>query len=147
MKVKIQSKDGNETVNLNRRKAIHERCLNCSGWIPKDVARCNLEDCSLYKFRSGKGKQDSDERSKAIRTFCILCMNGQVGEVAKCTSPTCPLYIFRMGSLVKALEHHPELRQEKKSRNGKHEERIYKRLNKRTALRKNQKYLDSGRWC
>ena len=36
MKVRIRGKDGHKIANLNRRKAILERCLNCKGWYPKE---------------------------------------------------------------------------------------------------------------
>jgi hypothetical protein len=99
MKFKIQSKDGHKTINLNRRKAIRERCLNCSGWIPKEVSNCEFDDCSLHPFRSGKGKQNPELRDKAIRKYCLWCMNGQRAEVSKCVSPDCPLFPYRMNGI------------------------------------------------
>jgi len=99
MKVKIQSKAGNKIVNLNRRKAIRERCLNCSGWVLKEVSNCDFVDCSLYPFRSGKGKQNPKTREKAIRSFCRWCMCGQRSEVTKCVSNDCPLFPFRQNGI------------------------------------------------
>jgi len=90
----IITKNGIKSVNLNRRKAIRENCLNCSGWSYADVAGCPFDKCSLYPFRLGRGKQDALARSKAIRSYCIWCMNGQSFEVGKCTSVHCPLHIF-----------------------------------------------------
>jgi hypothetical protein len=99
MKVKIQSKHGHKIIDLNRRKAIRERCLNCSAWIPKEVSNCEFVDCPLYSFRSGKGKQNPKKREKAIRKYCLWCMNGQRSEVSKCVSPDCPLFPFRQNGI------------------------------------------------
>lgn len=99
MQALIKSKDGHKDVNLNRRKAIHERCLNCSGWIPSEVSDCTLKKCALHLYRSGKGSQNASERRKAIREYCLHCMNGQVGEVKKCSSHSCPLYLFRVNGM------------------------------------------------
>jgi hypothetical protein len=99
MKVKIQSKDGHKIIDLNRRRAIRERCLNCSGWVLKEVSNCDFVDCSLHPFRSGKGKQNPKKREKAIRAFCRWCMCGQRSEVSKCVSPDCPLFPYRMNGI------------------------------------------------
>ena len=95
MKVIILGKNGQKMVDLNRRKAVRERCLNCTGWSHKEVTNCILKDCQLYPFRSGKGKQDAKTRSKAIRKYCLWCMNGQHGEVSKCPSTDCSLFPYR----------------------------------------------------
>ena len=92
-----------ETVNLNRRKAIHERCLNCACWYPKNVTDCDFIECPLYQFRTGREKQNSKARNQAIRDYCRWCANGQVGEVTKCPSNNCPLFIYRKGGLDKAI--------------------------------------------
>jgi hypothetical protein len=99
MKIKIQSKAGHKIINVNRRKAIRERCLNCSGWIPKEVSNCDFVDCSLHLFRSGKGRQNPKTREKAIRDFCRWCMCGQRSEVSKCVSLDCPLFPYRMNGI------------------------------------------------
>ena len=95
MKVKIQSRDGHKIVNLNRRKAIRERCLNCSGWLAKEVTKCKFSDCQLYPFRTGQGRQDPKARNIAIRQYCLWCMNGRRTEVAKCPSFDCSLFPYR----------------------------------------------------
>jgi len=104
MKVSILGKNGLKVVDLNRRKAIRERCLNCSGWSCKEVAHCEFADCSLYPFRSGQGKQNAKARAKAIREYCLWCMNGQLGEVSKCTSPDCPLFAYRKTQTDRSTE-------------------------------------------
>ena len=95
MKVSIFGKNGPKVVDLNRRKAIRERCLNCAGWFPKEVANCTFIDCPLYPFRSGQGKQNAKARAKAIRSYCLWCMNGQYGEVSECPSSDCSLFPYR----------------------------------------------------
>jgi len=104
MKVGIMSKDGHKEVDLNRRQAIRERCLNCKGWYHKEVINCIFTHCFLHPFRTGKGRQNSTRREKAIKQYCHSCMNIQVGEVKKCTVPDCPLFIYRKGGVEKALK-------------------------------------------
>jgi len=104
MKVLIMSKDGLEAINLNRRTAIHERCLNCACWHPKDVTDCSFVKCPLHPFRTERGKQDAKLRTKAIKGYCLWCAKGQVGEVTKCPSKNCPLYIYRKGGLENAIK-------------------------------------------
>jgi hypothetical protein len=104
LKVSIQSKDGSKVISINRRKAIREKCLNCSGWSLKDVTDCEFKgDCQLYPFRSGIGKQDAKARLKAIKDHCLWCMNGQRYEVAKCTAPDCPLFVYRKSGVDRSV--------------------------------------------
>ena len=95
MKVSIQTKNGAAIVDLNRRKAVKHQCLNCSGWEYAGVRDCHSEDCPLWEYRTGKGKQDANARSKAIREYCLWCMNGQLMEVARCHIRTCALHPYR----------------------------------------------------
>ncbi len=104
MKVKILSKNSLKVVDLNRRKAIRELCLNCSCWIPSEVSNCSFHDCPLYPFRSGVGKQNSKVRTKAIRQYCLWCCNGSLYEVSKCVSPDCPLFPFRKSGVDRSVE-------------------------------------------
>jgi len=104
MKMKIRAKDGFKITNLNRRKAVRERCLNCTGWHPAEVKDCVHEDCQLYLFRSGAGKQNAQERSKAIREYCFWCSADQPVEVRKCPAFTCPLWIFRKSAVDRSRE-------------------------------------------
>ena len=69
MKQKILSKTGFKISNTNRRKAIRERCLNCSCWVPSEVSNCNHSDCPLYPYHTGKGKQNGKARSNAIMKY------------------------------------------------------------------------------
>ena len=95
MEYKIRTRRGFEIINLNRRKGIRERCLNCSGWIRKEVERCTFKDCELQPYRSGIGKQDALARSIGIRKYCLDCCCGQTNEVNKCASFSCSLFPFR----------------------------------------------------
>ena len=104
MKVKILSNNGPKVVDLNRRKAIRERCLNCAGWLHKEVAECTFTDCPLYPFRSGQGKQNAKARAKSIRKYCLWCMNGQYGEVSRCPSSDCSLFPYRKTHLDRSTE-------------------------------------------
>ena len=104
MKVKIMSRTGTKIVDLNRRKAIRERCLNCSCWIPKEVTHCEFKDCPLFPYRTGLGMQNAKDRKKAIRRYCLWCMNGKGSEAAKCVSPDCPLFGYRLGRVDRSVE-------------------------------------------
>lgn len=104
MKILIMAKNGKKIVKLNRRKAIRERCFNCSAWSYKEVENCTFTDCLLYPFRSGRGKQNSKARSKAICQYCLWCMDGQLVEVSKCPSIDCPLFPYRQTRLDRSTE-------------------------------------------
>lgn len=104
MKALIQRKNGNEVANLNRRRAIRERCLNCSAWNPSNVKQCKMTDCALFQYRSGKGKQDAKARAKAIRDYCLWCMAGQRNEISKCVSPDCPLFPYRNAKIDRTVD-------------------------------------------
>jgi len=95
IKTKIQAKDGFKTVELNRRQAIRERCLNCSAWYPKEVAECEFHDCQLYPYRMGRGKQDAKARAKALLSYCRWCMGDH--RPSTCVVKHCPLYCYRKG--------------------------------------------------
>ena len=107
MKFAIQHKHGSKIVNLNRRRAIHERCLNCSAWSTKEVANCEFAECPLYQLRSGQGKQNAKLRSKAIRDYCLWCMVGSRSEVSKCPSSDCGLFAYRNSTLDRSTEIKP----------------------------------------
>ncbi len=95
MLVPVLRKNGIEIINLNRRRAIRERCLNCSAWSSKEVTLCEFITCSLYSSRTGKGNQNPKERAKAIRKYCLWCTNDQHSEVLNCPSVDCPLFPYR----------------------------------------------------
>ena len=103
MKTEILGKNGIKTVNLNRRRAIRERCLNCSAWVLKEVEQCSFATaCPLWPFRMGRGRQDAKARNKALRAYCVWCMAGDVFEVKRCVSSHCALFLFRTASAQKS---------------------------------------------
>lgn len=114
MKVQIYKKGGFDLVtkDLNRRKAIRERCLNCVAWSPKEVEKCEFGSypkdtkyyCPLYPYRLGVGKQDPKARNKAIRDHCLWCCADQPGEVWKCVSKYCPLFPYRKTKTNRSVE-------------------------------------------
>jgi len=104
MKVEIMTKTGTKVKNLNRRKAIRERCINCSGWSTPEVTNCTFTDCQLYPYRSGQGKQNAKARSIAIREYCLWCGADQPNEVRKCPAILCPLFAFRLSSTDRSVE-------------------------------------------
>jgi hypothetical protein len=104
MKTTVQTKDGNKIIDLNRRKAIRERCLNCAAWHPSEIANCKIVDCHLHPFRSGTGKQDSKARDKAIRNYCLWCGAEQTHEVRKCQVFECSLWPYRKSVIDRSLE-------------------------------------------
>lgn len=92
MKTKIMSKDGgSKIVDLNRRKAIREKCLNCVGWEVHRANACDDNGCHLHPFRTAAGKQNAQDRSRALREYCHWCTNR---KVSLCVSPLCPLHAF-----------------------------------------------------
>ena len=104
MKVRTLGKDGPKVTELNRRKAIRECCLNCSGWEPSEVRDCAFTDCHLYPYRMGTGKQNAKARNKAIRKYCLWCCCGQRKEVQLCPSKSCPLHVYRLGAVDRSSE-------------------------------------------
>jgi hypothetical protein len=96
MRATIMSKNGHKIVVLNRRRAIHERCLNCVGWYSHEVNNCEEAGCDLHPFRTGLGKQNAKDRSRAIRDFCQWCTNGQI---SLCNDSTCSLFAYRKSAV------------------------------------------------
>jgi len=101
----IQGKHGLKTVNLNRRRAIREQCLNCSAWVTLEVRNCEYADCSLWPYRMGTGKQEPEARKTAIREYCPWCVANQPKEVWKCPTTDCPLWQYRKYD----IEHPPKI--------------------------------------
>lgn len=86
--------------------AIRCHCLECVGFVPKDVRACTgvilfgdhgRKMCHLHPFRKGHGK---GSRLRAIHNECVRCMGNSPRLVAGCVSPRCALFPFRLG-------HHP----------------------------------------
>jgi len=104
MRVKIHSKTGTRIKNLNRRQAIRERCLNCSGWEVSQVTKCEFIDCPLWNYRTAAGKQNPKARAKALSQYCLWCCAGQRAEVLKCPDTLCPLWAFRKTAIDRSIE-------------------------------------------
>ena len=100
----IQSKNGSKEINLNRRKAVRERCLNCSGWSYIEVENCQFSDCDLYPFRLAAGKQNAQKRHKAIRKYCLYCCAENQYEVYRCPATDCPLYAYRKSNIDNSVK-------------------------------------------
>jgi hypothetical protein len=98
--------DGYRVANLNRRRAIKERCIDCSGYSTRQVRECWNHDCELYPFRTGDmDNHTANERKRAIQVLCRdNCMEGTSTDVSRCSSPDCPLYAFRMSRIDRSVE-------------------------------------------
>ena len=103
MKMKIQTKFGHTVKDLTRRKAIKERCYNCSGFFKPDVRNCTMIDCHLYPYRTGT-HTNSKDRNIAIRKYCIFCCANQPAEVSKCPSYDCPMWAYRKSITDRSME-------------------------------------------
>lgn len=108
MKVRIQDSrvaEGYRIADLNRRKAITERCLNCSGFSYVERKKCEHTDCQLWLYRLGIGKCESKARNSAIRTYCRdFCTEGGGYAVSRCPSTNCPLFPYRMTKVDRTME-------------------------------------------
>ena len=112
MRALITAREGWEVVTLSRRKAIRRKCLDCTGWPPKEVRDCDSLECPLHPYRSGKGKQDPDLRNAAIRTMCGWCTDDQSDEIRNCPAKDCPLYAFRLGRIDRNVDIDSEAKME-----------------------------------
>jgi len=54
---------------MTRGKAIHLKCLECSGNVAKDVTLCTLLDCPLWQFRCGCSMDTARYRSRIKNAF------------------------------------------------------------------------------
>ncbi len=113
MKATILGKNGPMPVDLNRRRAARERCLQCTAWSSGAVSRCSHADCSLHPFRTGRGKQDPASRATAIREYCLWCMADNRNEVRLCPTETCALWGYRLARASHGLN--SEIQGEKES--------------------------------
>lgn len=104
IKQEILTGTGIEIKILNRRKAIRERCVNCSGFSFKDVDSCKFKDCELYPYRMGKLQGTGVERNKAIKKYCTWCVGGENHNVKKCSAKKCPLWSYRTGGTDRTQE-------------------------------------------
>ncbi len=85
-------------------QAIRAHCLECVGGELAEVLRCTAtnEECPLWRYRSGRGKDTSRPsngltRLQAIRQECLRCMGGNKQFVRECASSHCHLWPYRFG--------------------------------------------------
>jgi len=87
-------------------KAIHQKCLDCSGFSTKEVRECpcnenneNVEYCFLYPYRLGKKPKQKTEFTpiRSIRRYCLWCCCGSRKLVKECPTMDCPLWDYRLG--------------------------------------------------
>ena len=108
MRVKIQDSrfaEGFRIVDLNRRKAIAERCFNCGGFSYVARKNCEFSECQLWSYRMGLGKCNPEERNRAIRAYCRdYCSEGGEYHVRLCPSPDCPLHAYRLTTIDRSIE-------------------------------------------
>jgi len=43
---------------LSMLKAIRLKCYDCSAYNQLEIERCDIEDCPLWEFRSGRARRD-----------------------------------------------------------------------------------------
>ena len=59
-------------------KTIREYCVNCSGGVREEVARCTVTNCELYEYRMGKDPRPARKGPK-----CFPVQKKNVEEVKK----------------------------------------------------------------
>lgn len=50
-------------TKLTPLKAIKLKCLDCSNYQLKEIRKCNIVECSLYKFRFGRKTKNNKNNS------------------------------------------------------------------------------------
>lgn len=89
---------------INRSKAIHYKCIECSAFNPMRVTNCPCTDCQLYPYRlGGRSMKGATERNRDMTYYCLWCMSGSSQEVKACESKTCPLYPYRNSTVDKSM--------------------------------------------
>ena len=91
-----------KSISINRRKSIRLHCLECSAFSPKEVRECHIDNCPLFPFRMGVGKQDPKQRDRSIKRYCLECGGGSRHEVSLCAGGDCKLYPYRNTSKNKS---------------------------------------------
>jgi len=49
---------------LTRSRAIRAKCLDCSGYQPKEVRYCPIKNCPLFRYRMGRELKDNSKKSE-----------------------------------------------------------------------------------
>lgn len=96
--VPVRTDKGVVEIKVSRSKAVKLRCLDCAGFVKKQVKECSLTNCPLYEMRlTGKlnGEKAGLRRSKAIKDFCVRCFNGHKTLIKTCTDINCSFHQYR----------------------------------------------------
>jgi hypothetical protein len=79
METIITTKNGAQKVNINRRKAIRLKCLDCSCFSYVEVTNCAFKNCPLFVYRkTGLRKAENSKsltKNDAIRQISNTQMN------------------------------------------------------------------------
>ncbi len=108
---KIRTGNGAEVKDLNHKKAIRRKCIDCQGWSTKAVRECSderlMEPCPLNAYRMGNNRSNKKVQAKAIRSYCIWCMNSQYKEIDLCIDYLCSLWAYRLANMT--IDHSIEI--------------------------------------
>jgi hypothetical protein len=53
----ILTRSGPELKTLTPMKAIRNKCLECANWSAHEVRHCQITDCALWAYRSGRNPE------------------------------------------------------------------------------------------
>ena len=72
------------TTKASLLKTIHQKCMDCSAYQPKEIELCPSDDCPLYPFRMGKdpfktGREISDAQRENLAKARAMRKNNSQG--------------------------------------------------------------------
>jgi hypothetical protein len=95
-------------------RAIREKCLDCSGGSPTEVADCLVKNCALYPFRMARNPwraeateaQREVSRRNAARSFSAVrgTESGATGPPMGSRGPVKPEALYRRGGAGNPVE-------------------------------------------
>lgn len=99
------TKEGVAVKDLCRRTAIKYHCYICSGFNRAERKSCDMVDCELWEYRSGRipAERTAIQRNEAITAYCTGCCGESYAEKKHCPQD-CPLFPFRMHRADKSIE-------------------------------------------
>ncbi len=97
VKHEIHTRSGLKMKDLNRTKAIRWKCLDCCGFLEKDVKDCEKKECPLNEYRMKTNPNSGAKRTKDLKAYCNWCINGTGYYSNKCIDFHCSLWPFRKG--------------------------------------------------
>ena len=84
IKTIIRTKNGHRVVELNRRQAIRERCLNCSAWSYAEVGRCIHADAPFHSLQERSGQAECQTRDKGYPgLLCLVHGHGAAKQMCR----------------------------------------------------------------